>query len=846
VLLAAFPAAAQGNGPPVSSWTPSEGIVREIVFSGLRRIAPATLRAHIASREGRPLDAALLAEDVRALDRLGWFDSIRVEAEPLPVLLADRSLAAAPEPASPAQSPASLIPGPGLRLVFLLEERPFLAKVEYRGSELLPRERMEALLAGRGIAFRIAAPVDRTALWRGARAIEAELRELGHPDAHVRVRLIEVPTEAVKAVFVVDDGPRVHVAALGFRGNRAFSAAELRKRMKRVAPRAMLAGLRDKTIYTPQRLGEDLERVLDFYRDHGYAEARLGEPAIERREQQKRTWWPWPRRVTRPTYQITVPVEEGPLYRLAEVRVEGAAARLLPEPAPELRGLAPQQVYSQERLLRARHELRAHLARVAARETPPHVTLLQQFDPEQATVRVTFRTQATEPYLVRRIEFRGHHCFSDRFFRRRLPLREGEPFDSERLEQGLVLLARGGFIKPIGREDVEVQFDQAARTASVAIRIEEIGRQRVSLVGGANGLGSTLGIVYNVFNLFGGEELITTHLEGGPESLTALLGVAKEGILGTRASLWLNLFHNVLRPRLPGLSGRERLFTSRSSGMSAAWSHPLTPRDTVTFTYEQARTSTSFNLGDIPALADRDVVLGSSRRAAGFGWEHDAVRQRFDLSADLSGGWLGGTERTLRSSLEYARLDPDPATRGRNVWGFRGYLAGVSSYNGTNLPLHSRFFPGEQLARGFRTGELTPYAIYRQGQADATPLYRVQSSGANLVAAGTTEYRIPLQPAVPRTELAAFFDAGSAWLLPRWLGPIRSVDGRLLPGTNGALRASTGLEVRWRVPGVNQTLRVHYAANPLRLAPTLLLADGSRFRPPDRPTALGWALGSFF
>jgi len=94
-----------------------------------------------------------------------------------------------------------------------------------------------------------------------------------------------------------------------------------------------------------------------------------------------------------------------------------------------------------------------------------------------------------------------------------------------------------------------------------------------------------------------------------------------------------------------------------------------------------------------------------------------------------------------------------------------------------------------------------------------------------------------------RTEAAAFFDTGIGWLLPGWLGANRPA---LLGATKGIVRASTGVEMRWQVPIVDQTVRVHYAVNPMRLARAILLPDGSAFRPPNRRAAVGWAIGSLF
>src|SRR5271155_5164778 len=89
-------------------------VIDEIAFTGLRRIAPEALKAQIASRAGELFDGARIASDVRALARLGWFASIRVEVQS-----ASRTLAV------PGQSPQHL------RLNFYLEEHPFLTGVDY-------------------------------------------------------------------------------------------------------------------------------------------------------------------------------------------------------------------------------------------------------------------------------------------------------------------------------------------------------------------------------------------------------------------------------------------------------------------------------------------------------------------------------------------------------------------------------------------------------------------------------------------------------------------------------------------------------------------------------------------
>jgi outer membrane protein assembly factor BamA len=156
------------------------------------------------------------------------------------------------------------------------------------------------------------------------------------------------------------------------------------------------------------------------------------------------------------------------------------------------------------------------------------------------------------------------------------------------------------------------------------------------------------------------------------------------------------------------------------------------------------------------------------------------------------------------------------------------------------LPLASRLFDGDNLVRGFRRGGLGPYILVRQAKPDGTTEVRGDLSGANLVVAANAEYRVPLEA---HTEVAAFADGGTGWLLPHWLGGPRP---EILEGTNGILRSSAGIEVRVRLPVLNQTVRVYYAANPLRFARAIMLPGGVAVRPDEGRQTLGWGLGTFF
>jgi len=320
------------------------------------------------------------------------------------------------------------------------------------------------------------------------------------------------------------------------------------------------------------------------------------------------------------------------------------------------------------------------------------------------------------------------------------------------------------------------------------------------------------------------------------------LVLTEEALLGSRASLSFTIFQNVLRPRLPGAPGNQHFLTSRSRGLGVGLGYPVATNETLSVTYAISHESTDYTLALPPSLigiASNQTFSSTSSHSFGLDWTGNNGRQHWDTSASVSGGWLGGDENLVRSSLEYDRVERDPLTKGRNSWAFRGYAAGVSSFKG-NLLYQDRSFAGNELLRGFRSGEIGPYAAENVTDASGNSGPQALSAGADLMAAVNMEYRVPV---APRTKAAFFLDTGSGWLLPNWLGPTRPL---LLAGTNGILRASAGIELLWQAPIVEQPLRLDFAFNPLRLAKSFVLSDGSHFRAPDRRWAWGWGLGALF
>lgn len=108
------------------------------------------------------------------------------------------------------------------------------------------------------------------------------------------------------------------IVSVEFRGNKAFTSEALFKGINHTKPGEKF------DLLTRERLQSDLDRLrVSLYVDHGYLQARFHEPELEN---------------TPTGVKITIPVEEGVVYRIGEVEIVDAKV-FSPDEIKEIIGL---------------------------------------------------------------------------------------------------------------------------------------------------------------------------------------------------------------------------------------------------------------------------------------------------------------------------------------------------------------------------------------------------------------------------------------------------------------------------------------------------------------------------
>jgi hypothetical protein len=291
-------------------------------------------------------------------------------------------------------------------------------------------------------------------------------------------------------------------------------------------------------------------------------------------------------------------------------------------------------------------------------------------------------------------------------------------------------------------------------------------------------------------------DLAATHFLGSPFTL-ALAGVNRLTDLNV-ASL------------LPNQKDLIGVFRRREIGAGLSGSYPLTTKAQLGLGFMMKRESIAQEIGGFNPGRQYRV---SNRSDLSSIFYYDSARGAGQIpcgySMALGQAWSGDiflrTVDSTRAWATWGQFHADPLTRGRNALAFRLQGMGTLPLGSNSLALERRLFPGDELVRGFRRGELTPWSYT---SASVSP--GLQPAGADTALGFSAEYRIPLSG--PWSG-AAFLDLG-------WTGlgsTSTAADEKIVGQTNRLIRMSMGAELRYHVPGLRQPARIIFAWNPLRL-----------------------------
>ena len=651
-------------------------LIRYVRVEGNLRIPAAEVLARISEIPDKPLDRANIREDLKRLHNLGLFEEIKVIG---------RSTAHGQ-----------------IGLVYRVCEQPLITDFSIEGVDESLEKELRGHLRKANLDPHPATPFDPSSAKQAALTVRNFLRTRKYPNAQVQIST-EKQRNGVRVLLCVKPGMRLEIGAVRFRGNETFSESILLHQMRHCRPAPFWARWTGAARLVPEELNSDLERIRSYYMSHGFASVSIGKPRIfavggDRNQR----------------LEIEIPVVEGARYSLISLGLEGSAEAGSADVQQVIRGVETPCDYDYSLLETTRQKIAEALGRHGY--AMARVQLMQSINEIDQTVEAVYRLEAGDSLTIGRIMFQGNPRIPDRFLRRELRLEEGDQFSTAKLDESVAHLNKSGLANDVIRSDVALKVDPKTNLLDITFRVKEKDRQGIYLTGGSGGIGGGyLGILYTAFNVMRLGEILSLELDGGASQSNILLNMVGNRFLGSPFTLALSLFNTTtglnVAGIVPGPDDVIEVFRRRSTGAGLSGTYSLTDGLQADLDFKVKEDSVNYlqAVDSVPSRLESELAPSISlNHTSGSGMETRGFR------AIYSQAWTGSSFlKSLDSMRESAQLTyyaRDRWTRGRNSFAFRLQFGRVRPIGGKALPLEQRFYPGNDIVRGFDRGSLSPWA----------------------------------------------------------------------------------------------------------------------------------------
>ena len=249
--------------------------VASVVIADNKRIEADAIKRVIKTKPGDIYLSKSLSEDLKAVYEMGYFDDIRIEAEDTPI---------------------------GKNIIFRVKEKPTIRVIHIKGNKVYKEDKVkENLTIKTGSILNISkirSNVDR---------IEELYKEKNYHNVQITYKIHPLEQNQVDLEFSIDEGEKVLIKSIIFEGNHAYADKELKKYMK-TQEKGFLSWLTSSGDLKKEDLEQDVAILSAFYYNHGYIQARIGEPRVEYKDR-----WIY----------ITLKIDEGPQFKVGKVDITG-------------------------------------------------------------------------------------------------------------------------------------------------------------------------------------------------------------------------------------------------------------------------------------------------------------------------------------------------------------------------------------------------------------------------------------------------------------------------------------------------------------------------------------------
>jgi outer membrane protein insertion porin family len=741
----------------------------------------------------------------------------------------------------------------GKLVVYNLEERQRVKIVDYTGSKKVETTKIDEALKEANAQIRLDTFIDPGLVKKVEGIVRNLMKDKGFQFASVSHEIKEMSggPKLVHLTFTMNEGPKVKIRSIEFVGNQAISDGALKRHMKENKQQWFLSFMTGRGTYQEGKFDEDAERVTEFYRDHGYVKAALGQPDLKFIEDSsdKKTRF----------VELRIPVTEGKRYKVGDFNFAGNTV-VKTEALRPLFKINAGDYYNQKRIRQGFQKSQELYGAGGYFEFTGYPDMKFRDEPNPAEPQtpaalaaepvpaegpaiadITMQIQEGKQYFVNRITFVGNNTTRDNVIRREMRLYENGVFNTEALKYSIRRLNQLGYFKALEGPGKDVTFEKTPNVegkVDVRLKLEEQNRNQLTFGAGVSQFEGFFGqLSFQTANFLGRGESLTLSLQSGSRAQNYTAAFTEPFLFDRNITGGVNVFRQDVR-----YIGQ---FTQKSTGAVLTVGFPLGNGFTRMFTnysYQRVRVTEISSLYTDPAVLARNPFLKDALLTAQGGERivskvvpsivHNTVDQpifpttgrRFTASVDFAG--LGGNTNFFKPMLEGVYFWKQ---NNRTTLGMRAQLEYIHAFSGSReLPIFEKLFlGGEYSVRGFDLRTIGPMdqsglvlggnksllfnveqAITIAGPVRLILFYdagQVRDTGQNFVFIEHVQ-----EPVIPPPPLLSPLNYGVLLTDPN-APPLDTITVR-----RSAFKTSTGAEIRFFMPVLNVPFRLIFAYNPQR------------------------------
>jgi outer membrane protein insertion porin family len=642
----------------------------------------------------------------------------------------------------------------GTTLVVRVEENPVISRIAFEGND-----RVESSDLEKELELKARSVYSRDKVQSDVRRILEIYRRGGRYSATVTPKVIQQDQNRVDLVYEVNEGPVARIEKISFIGNEHYDNDTLRKAIRTEETR-WYKFLTDNDKYDPDRLQYDQEMLRRFYVNEGYADFQVKSSHAELSP-------------NKDAFYITFVIDEGPQYEFGNVEVTSELAEGKKPDFGNLITTKSGDTYDASKVEASIDAMTKELGNqgYAFVDIQPRL----ERDRDKKLANLTYNIKPGPRVYVERINVTGNVRTLDEVVRREFRLKEGDPYNSSKLQRSEQRINNLGFF-----EKVQVKNDPGSAPDKTVVNVDVQEKSTGEINMGA-GYSTTDGVLGDFgvkeSNLLGRGQELKARVTYATRRKQIELGFTEPYFLDREIAAGFDIY------RVRQDFSRESDYNLDTQGVTLRGTYTLQEKLQHSLTYSLRQN----DITDVQATASEFIkrqVGQNINSSVGQSLTYDNRDNKFNpttgyyarLYEEVAG--LGGDSRYVKHELKSAYYYPIIPKWILNVGATGGYMFG---WGGEDVRINDRFFVGGDDFRGFQNSGIGP-----------RDLATTDALGGNIYYVGTAEVHFPLGlPEEMGVSGAVFTDVGSLW---------NSDDSGAGVFDDSSLRASAGAGMLWTSP----------------------------------------------